>query len=110
MRELFKKYLDNNCSPDEVKKLLAYFKIADNETTLRKLIIEWLEQNDEDEEEAQWQANFYKAMGLIKKQMNILYIKPIAIEYWRYILSSFPWKKLSAFRYQVLVTNRLVSA
>ena len=51
MREIFKKYLDNNCSPGEVRKLIAYFNIAENETLLRRLITEWLEENEEDDQE-----------------------------------------------------------
>ena len=70
MRELFRKYLDNNCSPDEVKRLLAYFNIDENETILRRLITEWLEENDEYEKD-RWQTNFYRASGLIKKEVNI---------------------------------------
>ena len=33
----------------------------------------------EDEEENQWQNNFYRAPGLIKKQLNIETLKLIAI-------------------------------
>ena len=79
MRELFRKYLDNNCSPEEVERLLGYFNIAENETVLRRLITEWLEENEEDEEKSQWQTNFYRAMGLIKKQLNIETLNVIAI-------------------------------
>ena len=71
MRELFRKYLDNNCSPDEVRKLLAYFNIADNEALLRRLITEWLEEKEEDEKESQRQDNFFRVRGFIKKQMDI---------------------------------------
>ncbi|HEY5968394.1 MAG TPA: hypothetical protein VIU35_10460 [Chitinophagaceae bacterium] len=71
MRELFRKYLDNNCSPDEVRRLLAHFKIGENETLLRKLIIEWLEENDAEEKDSRWQNNFYSVARLIKKQLNI---------------------------------------
>ncbi len=79
MRELFRKYLDNNCSPDEVWRLLAYFNIDENEVILRRLITEWLEENLEDEEENLWQNNFSRALGFIKKQLNIETIKLIAI-------------------------------
>lgn len=71
MRELFRKYLDNNCSPDEVRSLLAHFKIGENEMLLRKLITEWLEENDEEEKESRWQNNFYSALGLGKNQLSI---------------------------------------
>ena len=66
MRELFKKYLDNNCSPAEVKRLLAYFNIDENETILRRLITEWLEENEEEEED-QSQNNFSEAPGINQK-------------------------------------------
>jgi hypothetical protein len=79
MREIFRKYLDNNCSPTEVKKLLAYFNIAENEAILRRLITEWLEQNEEEEGESRWQTNYYRAQGFIKKQLNIETLKGIAI-------------------------------
>ena len=71
MRELFRKYLDNNCSPDEVRKLLAHFNIAENETLLRKLITDWLEENEEEEEGSRWQANFCRALGLIRERLAI---------------------------------------
>ncbi len=79
MRELFRKYLDNNCSPDEVRKLLAYFNIDDNEDLLRRLITEWLEENEKDEEENHWQNNFFRVPEFFKKQMNIQTVKLIII-------------------------------
>ena len=79
MRELFRKYLDNNCSPAEVRKLLAYFNINENEILLRKLITDWLEENEEDEEEHKWQSNFYSTLRLFQKQLCIEALKLIAI-------------------------------
>ena len=38
MHELFKKYLENKCSPEEVKLLLKEFDIEENESLLRSLI------------------------------------------------------------------------
>ena len=69
MRELFRKYLDNNCSPDEVKRLLAYFNVDGNETILRKLITEWMEENDGYEKD-RWQTNFYRAKSLPGYKFN----------------------------------------
>jgi len=43
MHELFKKYLENRCSPEELKLLLKEFDIEDNEELLRGLIIQELE-------------------------------------------------------------------
>ena len=37
MEELFRKYLDNQCSPEEVKTLLAYFNNPENEVQLREI-------------------------------------------------------------------------
>ena len=47
MQELFKKYLENKCSPDELKLLLKEFDIEDNEDLLRSLIIHELEAQQE---------------------------------------------------------------
>ncbi len=47
MQELFKKYLENKCSPEELKLLLKEFDIDDNENVLRSLIIQELENEQE---------------------------------------------------------------
>ena len=47
MHELFKKYLENKCSPEELKLLLKEFDIEDNEELLRSLIIQELENEQE---------------------------------------------------------------
>src|SRR6187431_1992 len=47
MQELFKKYLENKCSPQELKLLLKEFDIEDNEELLRTLIIQELETEQE---------------------------------------------------------------
>ena len=47
MHELFKKYLENKCSPEELKLLLKEFDIEDNEELLRTLIIQELETEQE---------------------------------------------------------------
>jgi ferric-dicitrate binding protein FerR (iron transport regulator) len=43
MQELFKKYLENKCSPDEVKLLLKEFDTEKNKELLKSLIIQQLE-------------------------------------------------------------------
>lgn len=43
MKELFRKYLENRCSPDEVKLLLKKFDLDENEMILRVLIQQHLE-------------------------------------------------------------------
>ena len=47
MHELFKKYLENKCSPEELKLLLKEFEIEGNEDLLRSLIIQELENEQE---------------------------------------------------------------
>ena len=44
MQELFRRYLDNQCSPEDVKELLAYFNNPKDETELRALIFNSLEE------------------------------------------------------------------
>lgn len=46
MQELFKKYLNNQCSPEEVKLLLKEFDLEENKELLSKLINEQLEADD----------------------------------------------------------------
>jgi transmembrane sensor len=47
MLELFKKYIDNRCSPGELKLLLKEFDEGMNEEVLKNLIRQQLEANDE---------------------------------------------------------------
>jgi len=47
MHELFKKYLEKKCSPEELKSLLKEFDIDDNEELLRSLISQELENEQE---------------------------------------------------------------
>lgn len=47
MQKLFKKYLENKCSPEELKLLLKEFDIEGNENLLRSFIIEELETEQE---------------------------------------------------------------
>lgn len=46
MQELFKKYLTNQCSPEEVKLLLKHFNLEENKELLSKLIIEQLDDEE----------------------------------------------------------------
>ena len=70
MQELFRKYLDNQCSPEEVKELLAYFNNPENELLLRGLIAESLANSDEADDESQWQPATDKIFVQIKKQLK----------------------------------------
>ncbi len=68
MEELFKKYLDNQCSPDEVRTLLAYFNYPENEAQLRKLILDSLEAIETDDDETQHQTATDKIFTSIKRK------------------------------------------
>ncbi len=50
MENLFRKYLNNQCTPREVKELLQYFSASENETALRDLIGGTLEVADAETE------------------------------------------------------------
>lgn len=45
MHELFNKYIENRCSPEEVKLLLSKFGLVENEKMLRSLILKSLEED-----------------------------------------------------------------
>ena len=47
MQDLFQKYLDNQCSSEEIEEVLAYFANAKNETELRSLILNSLTSHNE---------------------------------------------------------------
>jgi transmembrane sensor len=70
MQELFAKYLDNKCSPDEVAELLAYCNIAENEKLLRELILESLEKIDVHDDWSKWRPPTDKMFAVIKKRLN----------------------------------------
>jgi len=71
MLELFSKYLNEQCSPQEVKDLLAYFS-AEKKSVLRALIT--ANQNDMDaedkDEERRWNHVTDKIFAVIKMQIN----------------------------------------
>jgi ferric-dicitrate binding protein FerR (iron transport regulator) len=70
MHELFIKYLNNDCSPAEVRELLAYFNVHENEDVLRGLIIENLENIDADDDESKWVRLTNELYAGIKEQLN----------------------------------------
>ncbi|SDF86959.1 FecR family protein [Dyadobacter soli] len=47
---LFKRYLENKCTPDEVASLLGHFRTGSDEARLRQLITEQLDAGDADSE------------------------------------------------------------
>jgi len=69
--ELFAKYLDNQCSPVEVKALLAHFNLDENEETLRKLIMDSLGKFDNEGENSTWTPALDESFHLIKKQIGV---------------------------------------
>lgn len=71
IQDLFRRYLDNQCSPEEVKEVLTYFNDADNEATVRNLITETLENSvDAQDELDQWTSVSTETFEQIKMQMN----------------------------------------
>ena len=70
MQNLFRKYLDNQCSPAEVKELLRYFTAGENEQLLRSLISEKLGFIDSDDDGSQWNQATENVYTAIKKQID----------------------------------------
>src|SRR5687768_2486855 len=70
MEELFKKYLDNQCSPEEVRILLTYFDNPEDEEQLRALIHDILESTEKDTDESQWQPATDKIFARIQPQLQ----------------------------------------
>ena len=54
MQLLFKKYIDNQCTPEEVQSLLAHFEAGNNETLLKQYIYAELENPVVEEQGANW--------------------------------------------------------
>jgi transmembrane sensor len=71
MEELFRKCLDNQCSPEEVKKLLAYLGDPENETKFRKLVVESLENTEADYNGSQFQEASDMLIGRIEKKISV---------------------------------------
>jgi ferric-dicitrate binding protein FerR (iron transport regulator) len=69
MQELFRKYLDGQCSPNEVKQLLEYFNNPESEVLLRQLLIASLENTEVDYDENQWQPATDQIFDQIKKRL-----------------------------------------
>ena len=70
MEEIFKKYLDNQCSPEEVRTLLTYFDNPEDEVQLRALIYDSLESIETDTDESQWQPATDKIFARIQPQLQ----------------------------------------
>jgi hypothetical protein len=70
MQELFRRYLDNQCSQEEVNELLTYFNNPDDEAQLRGLILGSLEEIDREDDGSQWQAATDRLLVRIIKNLN----------------------------------------
>ena len=81
MHELFIKYLQNQCSPQEVKELLTHFNLSENHGELRKLIIESLENDYPDEQLSDWNPALDKNLEEIKKHIG--FESPKVIPFYR---------------------------
>jgi ferric-dicitrate binding protein FerR (iron transport regulator) len=66
LQELFKRYLDNECSPEEVAFLLQYFDSRKGETDLRRLVRNELMMSDASDEE---QADMQDALKQVYQQV-----------------------------------------
>src|SRR5688500_8208172 len=73
MQDLFRKYLDNQCSPEEVKQLLVHFHFPENEELLRSLIRESLDSDvsSTDNTINSWTQATAETFNRIKKQMDV---------------------------------------
>jgi transmembrane sensor len=79
MQNLFRKYLDNQCSPEELKELLQHFNAGENEILLRSLIAERLELIDKDDDQSKWTLATDKVYVAIKKHINGEKIKVVPV-------------------------------
>jgi ferric-dicitrate binding protein FerR (iron transport regulator) len=70
MEELFKRYLNNQCSISEVKELLRYFNVPENEMRLRALITESLEIMDDGDDANHWSPAIDETFIVLKKQLD----------------------------------------
>jgi hypothetical protein len=70
MEELFKKYINNECSPEEVKRFLLYFKNHENEPILKSMIAEYLADQVDCYDESKWHPAIKKIFLQIKNHLK----------------------------------------
>ena len=71
MLQLFKKYLNDQCTPAEVEALLEHFIVQQNELSLRNIILQNLEMHDTSPGfNAAWSNAIDKTYARIKKQIG----------------------------------------
>ena len=69
IESLFQRYLDNQCSPREIRLLLSHFKIDENAALLRKLIQNESEKSDETRSNADHTSLLETTFQKIKKSI-----------------------------------------
>lgn len=69
-KELFAKYINNQCTPEEVKFLLHYFNTDENETSVRTLINNQLVKLEEDDKTSDWQYHLSDAYSNITNHIH----------------------------------------
>ncbi len=79
MEDLFKRYLNNQCSPSEVKELLAHFSVLENEEVLRGLISACVETPHSDNTEKNIQILVDETYSMISAQINAEEVKMISV-------------------------------
>lgn len=70
MQELFRKWLDNQCSPEEVEELLGYFNHPEDETELRRFIFNSLDNMEGEEDGSRWSTETDRIFTQIKRELN----------------------------------------
>lgn len=72
MKDLFEKYINNKCSPEEVQELLKHFALSENEIKLRRLISEQLEADhaSANKPETKWEQDIEQTYDGIRKQIE----------------------------------------
>jgi len=80
MEELFKRYLNNQCSISEVKELFRYFNVPENEMRLRALITQSLENIDDGDDANHWSPAIDETFIVLKKQLDAEKGKLVPIE------------------------------
>ncbi len=72
LHQLFKKYLDNQCSPEEVTILLNHFETSENEAILKALIRQEFEKNNQDvaKNASSWQTILNETYQNVRKEIQ----------------------------------------
>ena len=71
MQELFKKYIRNECSPEELNLLLKQFEFEENKEVLSNLITQQLEADEDLTTEKEQEDMLVHACSNIKSQISL---------------------------------------